>query len=499
MSARATPLGTWYPSGEGVDNMRRSLIQLFLFSLVLSGCGDKIKPDVLPAKGVALVRMTQWQEPWFAERLKKWPGCKKVAVQTTSYQTLQELPDLLKQSLKEPRKEPYLIVKIEGRMLPTLIEHKLLYPLEKLVPDGETPKWRKELDGRGVAPAFKDGYTWALPRKIENHIFGYRTFFVRQAALYWTSMRDEIDEIFKNENGKGLPKGYTLESDPEMWDVFDLAVAGYYWSKTRIKGSVGPRLGHRTKDYPGTYVDIAARLFSLGGTPDELIKVRGQALVDFLTWEAFFMRYGLYHRSMVDPGWFGGDTYRTFSDYSLLALTLHQVDAIQFHRQFGPKDEDDEQSAIDFAQMYRGVSFELNEKGQPKRVGNRRTHLAGWWWGIPSSCPCPRLALEMLNYILSREFQQEECAKFGNYPVRMDLLEDVTSAFPEKWMQKVFKVSERQFEEDCFPIPDERLTYRKQATVLFDLWRRVMSHPKLYDKSVPLSALGIKKMVEQPN
>ena len=477
--------------------LRLSIFCLFA-SLVLSGCGDKIKPDVVPQKGVALVRMTQWQEPWFAKRIQKWPGTKKIALETESYQTLQELPELLKKSLKEERKAPYLFVKIEGRMLPSLIEDKLLYPLEKLVPDGETPRWRKELDGRGLAPAFKDGYTWALPRKIENHIFGYRSYYVRQAALYWSSMRDEIDEIFKLENGKGLPEGYTLESSPEMWDVYDVAVAGFYWSRTRIKGKKGPRLGHRSKDYPGTYVDVAARLFSLGGTPEDLVKVRGQALVDFLTWEAFFMRYGLYHQSMVEPGWFGGDTYRTFRDYSLLALTLHQVDAIQFHRQFGPKGEE-EQSGVDFAPMYKGVSLELSDKGQPKRVGSRRTHLAGWWWGIPSSCPCPRLALELLQYILSREFQQEECAKFGNYPVRMDLLEDVTNAFPEKWMQKVFKVSERQFEEDCFPIPDERLTYRKEAVALFDLWRKVMTHPKLQDKSVPITALGIAKMVEQTN
>ena len=476
--------------------MRHWYIFLIIAGFFASGCSDKVGPDVVPKKGLALVRMTQWQEPWFAKRIQKWRGCKKLSLGTTSYQTLQELPGLLAKSLKDSKEAPYLIVKIEGRMLPKLIEQKLLYPLEKLVDSGNTPKWRKELDGRALAPAFKDGYTWALPRKVENHIFCYRPFFVRQAALYWNSMRDEIDEVFKNENGHGLPKGYELESDPELWDMYDLAVVGYYWSKTRIKGVIGPRLGHRSKDYPGTYVDVAARMFALGANPEDLIKVRGQALIDFLTWEAFYMRYGLYHPSMVDPGWFGGDTYRTFREYSLLALTLHQVDAIQFYRQFGPR-EGNEQSDVGFSPMLQGVSLELDEKGNPKRVGSRKTHMAGWWWGIPASCPCPRLALNLLEYILSREFQQEECAKFGNYPVRMDLLEDVATAFPEKWMQNVFKISERQFEEDCLPIPDERITYRKEAIKLFELWRRVMSHPKIMDRSVPIKSLGIAKMVEQ--
>ena len=209
-----------------MSHMQRfSLLLCLSLSFVLTACEDGLKPDEVPEEACVLVRMTQWQEPWFAkkmedwpgaERLEDWPGAEKLEVETISYQALEELPSILRERRDAKADLPCLIAKIEGRILPRLIEEELIIPLEDILPKEELENFLLQLDPRALEPALVGGKTWALPRKIENHIFAYRSFYVRQAALYWKSMAGDIEEIFRSENGVGLPKNYELESDPAM-------------------------------------------------------------------------------------------------------------------------------------------------------------------------------------------------------------------------------------------------------------------------------------------
>lgn len=469
-----------------------------LLAGLLTGCTKTLEPDRLPADGTVLVRMTDWQEPWFAEKVKNWPDRGSVALATESYQDLENLPDILRTRRAPKAGGSFLLVKVEGRMLPALIDEGLIIPVDAIAADeNPRPDWKSEFLPEALEPAVRDGVLWALPRKIENHVLVARRGAVRDAALYWTSLRDEIDAIFRFENGRGLPEGYSLEMDPAQWTTYDVAVAGYYWSHAPIKGETAPRLGHRTRDYPGTFVDQASRVFSLGGTPDELTALRGQALKDFLLWEAFFLRYGLYPAEMTSPGWFGGDMYKAFQDGRLLATTVHQLDASTFHDKFAP-DDNDERSSLMVSAFPKGVSLDLDAGGRPVRTGFHRSHAAGWWWAVPAHCPCPRLALRLARWLTSRDFQRDEARRFGIYPIRRDLWDDLEATFPSPFMRGLLETSRDQFEQGCPMAPDDRVRFRSAAVRLVDLWQRVATHPKLHDRSVPLGALGLGALVDAP-
>lgn len=469
-------------------NPSSKILPLGLLGLCLVvGCGG-VPEDRLPTRGTILIRMTDWQEPWFTQRVGTWPKRGPLELDVESYQRIEDLPGILRRRQQPTKGGAFVLCKAEGRLLALLAEEKLITPLDAIVDD------RGALEApflpEALAPARFGGKLWGLPRKIENHILVYRREAVNRALSQWESFEGPLQEIFRKENGKGLPGGYTLEADPREWDSWDLAVVGYIWSHVPIGGVTEARLGHRSADDAGTFVDLAGRFYAQGGRAEDLLSLKGQALVDFLTWEAFFLRYGIYPPSMIDPGWDVQAPHRAFKEERLLAAPMHQLDAFEFERRHGSSEEGGSPS-LGCAPMPQGASLELDESGAPRRLGAHRSHLAGWWWVVPASCPCPRKALELARFITSSDFLGAEAARFGMYPVRRDVWKNLETLFPSPWARQVLETSRSQFSTGCPPVPDDRLKDASRASRLLKLWRRMATHPDLMNRSRPLKALAI--------
>jgi hypothetical protein len=279
---------------------------------------------------------------------------------------------------------------------------------------------------------------------------------VAKAVENWESMKDDINAMFKKQNGYGLPAGFALEADPNEWDWFDLAVVAYYWSRTEGPDYLTmPRLAHRGKDYSGTTSELLTKLFQANGTEEDFYAMNTDPVLDVFEWEAFYVDNGLYNTAMWEQGWSGGGIWNGFSQGQVYAAFMHQIDAFFIHGGTNPSmagyliDPTDMGTAI----MPQGMSLEVDADGNPVRVGTHASNFAGWWWGIPVTSPDPELSYKLARFITNYENHRKECSIFGMMPVRNDVYEDLGSAFKDAWMQDVFKTGLAQFEAGVLDPP----------------------------------------------
>jgi ABC-type glycerol-3-phosphate transport system substrate-binding protein len=214
-------------------------------------------------------------------------------------------------------------------------------------------------------------------------------------------------------------------------------------------------VAHRGKRYAGTVNELVTRVFQLGGDKRDILSMDTQPVKDLFQWESFFIRSDLYHSGMWERAWSGGDIWRAISSGEVFLCFLHQIDLFFVHGGSDPTMTGylADRSDMGVSIMPKGVSLELTEKGLPKREGGHFSNLYGWWWGIPGTSPDPELSYRLARFITSRENQIEECSRFGMFPVRKDVLDDLAQAFDEQWKQEIFKVSRRQFESGVKELP----------------------------------------------
>jgi len=98
--------------------------------------------------------------------------------------------------------------------------------------------------------------------------------------------------------------------------------------------------------------------------------------------------------------------------------------------------------------------LELRADGKPVREGFHKSNFYGWWWGIPVTSPDPALSYKLARFITSYQNQIEECTRFGMFPVRKDILDNIQKAFDSEWKQKIFEVTRAQFEQGTESTPD---------------------------------------------
>jgi maltose-binding protein MalE len=325
----------------------------------------------------------------------------------------------------------------------------LVTPLQEIV-DAETlKKDLAEYVDDAVGFGTIDETVYYIPRKLEANTFLYLESKVEEAVEDWEDMEDEINEMFKKQNGYGLPADYALEEDPNEWDWYDLAVVSYYWAHTEgDDGLTMPRMAHRGKDYGGTTNELLTKLYQANGTPDDFYAMNTDAVLDTFEWEAFYVDNGLYNQAMWEQSWSGGGIWKGFSQGQVYAAFMHQIDAFFVHGGSNPsmqgylEDPDDMKTAI----MQQGVSLELDAEGKPVRVGKQASMFGGWWWGIPVTSPDPELSYKLIRFITRNDNHSEECATFGMMPVRKDVYADMENAFEAEWMQEVFNTALAQFE-----------------------------------------------------
>jgi len=281
---------------------------------------------------------------------------------------------------------------------------------------------------------------YLIPRKLETRLLAYRKSKVAEAVENWKSVQKKVNKIIKKTNGKGLPKGYLLEADPNEWDFFDLFVAGFYWAKTEKAG----RISHRGKKYEGTVTGLMDRILQCGGTPFDLLDFERESVADMFSWEAMMVKNGVFNSKLWTEKWSGFDIWKAFMAGETHLAFMTQIDCffLANGQKGGPyiKPED-----LGIAVLPAGNSIDLNKEGTtPLREGKHAGSTGGWWWGIPKNSPDPMAAFEFISFINSKEIQQKECGKFGIVPVRMEMIVEPGNYFENPLTQKIFEISQTQ-------------------------------------------------------
>jgi len=417
---------------------------LFVVLIFLFSCGKKEKITEM----TVLIRMMDIQDQWFRKELipkaEKELGVKFNVVTFNKFEDIEAMIKLEKDSgkktiglVKTPQTEVYPLVKL-GYMM----------PLKDIIGEEQLNKDKQDYVEMAMEFGKIDGVYYYIPRKLETNTFLYLKSKVADAVKNWEKMKDDINQMFKEQNGYGLPAGYTLEADPNQWDWFDLAVVAYYWAHT--KGDDGltiPRMAHRGKDYGGTTMELLTKLYQVNGTDEDFYTMTTDPVLDVFEWEAFYVKNGLYNPGMWEQSWSGGGIWKAFAAGQVYAAFMHQIDAFFIHGGSNPTMKGYLQNPDDMglAIMPQGVSLELDKNGKPIRVGKHASNFAGWWWGIPVTSPNPEISYKLARFITSYEMHREECSIFGMMPVRKDVYSNLSEAFKEKWMQEVFKTALAQF------------------------------------------------------
>jgi ABC-type glycerol-3-phosphate transport system substrate-binding protein len=427
-----------------------NLALLFVIPALFS-CGEKMEKKEM----TVLIRMMDIQDLWFRQKMKEFEKQNQVKLNVVTFDQIEDVKGMIELEIKTSQKKIGL-VKTAREMVFPLVQAELMIPLEEIVDSNQLSKDLSEYLPLAVKTGEIKGKVYYIPRKLETYLLFYLKSRVEDAQKNWEKHKNEIEKTFKQVNGFGLPQGYELETNPGKWDFYDLAVLGHYWANTSYEGLNIPRIAHRGKRYAGTVNEMATRIFQLGGSPDDLLKMNTDPVTDFFQWESYFIENGFYHPSMWEKGWSGGDIWKAVSEGQVFLAYMHQIDLFFLHGGSDPtmmgylSDPED----MGIAVMPGGVSLESDQEGNPKRKGFHKSNFYGWWWGIPVTSPDPVLSYKLARFITNYQNQIQECTRFGMFPIRKDILDNIGDAFDSEWKQRVFEVTKSQFEIGTENIPN---------------------------------------------
>ena len=395
---------------------------------------------------VLLVRMMDMQNRWFQKNIiapfEKNHGVHVVMAPFDRFWDLEVILGLERDS----KTHATGLVKVPLEMTRSLKDY--MVPYNDLMSQEELEALKAQYDPKALAVGTINQKLYYLPRKLETRMMIYLKSKADEAVRGWKAFEAQIDGALKENNGYGLPAGYALEGDPNLWDYYDLFVASYFWAHTPYYGIKMPRMAHRAKKYGGTVAGLVDRIYEMGGTSQDVLMMSTSPVVDMFVWEAVYKKNGLYHPGMWQDPWSGGGIWNAMKDGKVFLAMMHQIDSFFIHGGTHPHmqgylaNPDD----MGLALMPEGVSFELDSKGAPLRTGNKKAGTAGWWWGIPKTAPHPEVSVALAKWITNYDNHLAECKVFGMMPVRKDILANLQQAFPSRWMAHVFDVSMRQLE-----------------------------------------------------
>jgi ABC-type glycerol-3-phosphate transport system substrate-binding protein len=429
---------------------KKVCILILAVPLSFFACQRKIDTPEL----TVLIRMMDVQDLWFREKMKEFERQNQVRINVVAFDQVEDVRQMIDLARKSGEKKIGL-VKTAMEMVYPLAKGGYLISLDEIVDSIQLENDLDEYLPQAREMGVVDGRVYYVPRKLETYLLFYLKSKVKDALDNWQKDKPKIDAALREVNGHGLPTGYELEEDPGEWDFYDIAVLSSFWANQPYHDLLLPRVAHRGKRYAGTVNELVTRVFQLGGDKRDILSMDTQPVKDLFQWESFFIRSDLYHSGMWERAWSGGDIWRAISSGEVFLCFLHQIDLFFVHGGSDPTMTGylADRSDMGVSIMPKGVSLELTEKGLPKREGGHFSNLYGWWWGIPVTSPDPELSYRLARFITSRENQIEECSRFGMFPVRKDVLDDLAQAFDEQWKQEIFKVSRRQFESGVKELP----------------------------------------------
>jgi len=431
--------------------MPKKFFILFLTILLSSFVCQKgvKKPEI-----TVLIRMMDIQDLWFREKMKEFEKENKVKINVVTFDQVEDVRQMIDLQRKSGEKKIGL-VKTALEMVYPLAKENYLIPLDGIVDSLQLKNDLKEYLPEATAVGIVDGKVYYIPRKLETYLLFYLKSKVRNALDNWEKDRPKINAMLREVNRNGLPAGYQLEADPKQWDYYDLLVLSFFWANNPYHNITMPRMAHRGKRYAGTVNELVTRIFQLGGDKKDILSMDTDPVCDLFLWESFFIKNHLYHPGVWEQAWSGGDIWRAISSGEVFMCFLHQIDLFFVHGGSDPTMTGylSDPSDLGVSIMPKGVSLELAQDGQPQREGEHFSNLYGWWWGIPVTSPHPELSYKLARFITNRKNQIEECSRFGMFPVRNDVLDDLAQAFDEEWKQQIFKTSRLQFESGTKEFP----------------------------------------------
>lgn len=390
-----------------------------------------------------LIRMMPAQQRFFEQdivaKFNKEHNC-RISVATFTNQW--DIERFLK--LDAGKKKPEIgLVKTPFEVTRVLVYKGYMQPLTGIVDSLQAMSDLAEYHQLATGLGFVDGKPYYIPRKLETRVLFYRKSMVADAVSKFDKYKKAIGDDLKKQNGFGLPKGYALETDANQWDLYDLFVLGYIWSKEEYNGVKMPRIAHRGARYEGTALDLVDRALQLGAAHQDILTL-GDKTAQTLLWENVFVKNGLYNPGMWQDPWRGSDLYNGIKDGKVFCTYLQQIDCFNVH---GWADDPGmptylpDVKDMGLSLIPKAVSFDLTPQGQPVFEGTRSISTGGWWWGIPKTSPNAKLAYEFARFVTNRENQAKECSKFGMIPVRKDILLNLPEVFDEGWVGDIFKTS----------------------------------------------------------
>jgi len=431
------------------------------------------------------IRMMDIQDIYFREKMKEFERQNQVRIDVVTFDQVEDVRQMMELE-RSSGQQRIGLVKTALEMVYPLAESGYLIPLDEIV---DSVRMERDLDE--YLPQARDmgnidGRYYYIPRKLETYLLFYLESKVKDALDGWEKLRPEMDAAFREFNGYGLPAGYELEREPADWDFYDIAVLSFFWANQPYQDILLPRVAHRGKRYAGTVNELATRVFQLGGDKGDILAMNTGSVKDMFQWESFFVRGDMYHPGMWERAWSGGDIWKAVSSGEVFLCYLHQIDLFFVHGGSDPtmsgylSDPSDMRVSV----LPKGVSLELTGEGLPEREGGQSSNLYGWWWGIPITSPDPDLSYRLARFITSRENQIEECSRFGMFPVRKDVLDDLAQSFDERWKREIFEISRQQFDVGTKELPRLKQWPRVGKNYL-DAWydvsvtRRIVESRKL--------------------
>jgi ABC-type glycerol-3-phosphate transport system substrate-binding protein len=417
-----------------------------------------------------VIRMMGIQDTWFRENII--PPFEKQHDAKITVVSFDKFWDLVVMLTLEQDSGKHTIGLVKTPLEMTRPLQKFMMPYDDVMNEKELQQLKAQYDPHAIKLGTIDGKLYYLPRKLETRMMVYLKSKVDEAVKGWKQFETDITAALREDNGYGLPAGYQLEADPNLWDYYDIFVVAYYWAHTPYYGITLPRMAHRGMKYGGTVVGLVDRIYQMGGTVADVLTMSTDPVVDMFVWEAAYTKDGLYNPGMWQDPWSGGGIWNAMKDGKVFLAMMHQIDSFFIHGGTHPQMQGylADPNDMGLAVMPQGLSFELDAEGKPLRTGSRKAGTAGWWWGIPKTAPNPRLSAALAQWITNYENHLAECKVFGMMPIRKDILADVQKVFPKDWMADVFATSIKQLQLNGDTTGPLLREYADVGKIYLDAW-----------------------------
>lgn len=395
-------------------------------------------------KGENITLYARWMEDdtkWITDEVL--PAFEKeygATVNLAQYESPFDLPDILNLDQKT---NTIGLVFTTTDVIPTLAKSDLIIPISDV--DSDIQSTLNLYSDPAIAAGNINDIQYTVAADMSTYMMMYSKSAVADAVANWETVKDGVNKSLKEYNNYGLPNDYSLEADPNQWDNYDLAVAGYYWANTEINGMKSPKIAHRGKMYEATGHEVFNTILRMGGTNDDILSSSTGPVYDALEWEDYLAQSGTFISAMWEEGWSGGKIYEGWASGSVYLAFMHNSDAFTVHgngtdaMQGYFADPDD----MGLAMMPSGVSLEM-EDGEPARVGAQHSSVSfSWGYVIPTTTPNEALSYELFKWLMKDEYQTH-WAQVGRIPTTKNLEATLADNLSEQWMKDVYDVSYKQ-------------------------------------------------------